>query len=205
MAIPVNPALTTIQGFSEYKQAFRWKMDFSALLVILAAQSDALIETLASSDTFSYLCQSTEEPKKELEIAQAKLKDIVVNQAGIGKMAGEITFKFIDNTKNHVQNIVDTWSNLEYQSKTGSQGTTGDGMTTWGAAVAPQKYKCSIDLYRLDGLKKPYYGITLLGTMYKNSDRGGALVSGNSELSIITLTVAYDGWVRSNSVKSSTT
>lgn len=201
------PTLNNVQTLGEFKQVFRWDINFEAVMDKMpdwkTDTGTPIANTITDFAKFNLSCQSAEEPKKDIEYALAELRGVKINQAGIGTVNGEIPFTFLDTMDNMVMDVFDIWMNAAYNtSKSGAEAVTMDakqwgGALSQGATAAMPDYKVNgIKIYRLNGRMKRVYGIELVGASPRSFTRGGTLESRSSEISKPQITLVFDGWFR---------
>ena len=203
------PTIKAAQTLGEFKQVFRWDIDFSVVASTYPKWRTDTGTTIAASaidaSLLSLTCQSTEEPVKDIEYARADLRGTTIFQAGIGNVSGELPLTFLDTMDNLVMDLFEVWANAAFNTSNAAakeavnqeKGAGWANALSNGNAKQMPEYKINaLNIYRLDGRLKKWYGCSLNGVSAKRFTRGGSLESRSSEISKPQLILQYDAWWR---------
>lgn len=185
------PNLKDLQSLGEIKQNFRWNIDFANLSKKLKITNDPNFKKIA------YACESVDLPKKSIEYNLVNIRGIIAKQPGYAITNGEITFTFIDNVDNIVEDMIYNWSNLiSDTTKKSYDNTSNNNNSIYLSGKNSNEYKCDLPIYRLNAARKIITKYTLIGCSFMNYDPGASLSGGDSEMSRPTLTISYDTWYK---------
>lgn len=191
-----------LQKQGEYKQNFRWAINFGPLLETLKAAGAAYSNGgEPSAESLEILCQSVEPPKKTIQTAEAMSRGIKIKIAGWADFGNTITITFMDTINNPVQNIIDAWQDLCFKTSMianadggGEDYGTGKGAGTDNKASGAYglRYKTKIPLARVNMAGKIIYQVDVCGSFCEDFDPGGTLDEQSSDISKPSLTISFD-------------
>ena len=131
-----------------------------------------------SSDDLDVRCETTTIPKLTGTSIETNIRGHKIKSPGIYNYDNVLTLTFIETVDNKIQEFINTWKELCWETKTGK-------------AKPKKDIEAIIHLKRLDNEDNEIYLYELIGSFYEDSD-GGTLDGSTSDVIKPSLTISYD-------------